>query len=336
MKSDIISSKSLASDHKLLIKWYNANKRNLPWRQNKDPYRIWLSEVMLQQTTVVAVIPYFERFLLRFPNIQSLAAAEVHEVEEAWAGLGYYSRARNLHKAAIELSKIDFPKTWQELIQLPGFGPYTSRAVSSIAFQEKVGVIDGNVIRVLTRYLGLKWKWWEPQWRDKLQEISDRFAELGEADSVNQGLMELGATVCTPQSPTCMMCPWLKSCKAHQEDLIEKLPLKKVRRKPEVWIWHVDLVQNRQKELGLVVNDYLPFLKGKPVFPGRIYQSEKKPTQFDLKHSITHHNIYVLIQKGKVSTKKKYQWSSAENLKKLNPSSALQKILRVADKKGHV
>ena len=126
-------------DQKTLIDWYNINKRDLPWRKNRDAYRIWISEVMLQQTTVAAVIPYYEKFINRFPTIKKLAAAAEPEVIEMWAGLGYYSRARNLHKAAQVLSKKGFFRKAEELIQLPGFGPYTSRAVASLAFGEKVG-----------------------------------------------------------------------------------------------------------------------------------------------------------------------------------------------------
>src|SRR5262245_51375573 len=132
--------------------WFKENQRPLPWRLNRDPYRIWISETMLQQTTTTAVIPYFERFVKRFPDLQALARATVGEVVEAWAGLGYYSRARNLHKSAVALAaQGGFPSTAHELENFPGFGPYTSKAVASLAFDEAVGVVDGNVIRVLAR-----------------------------------------------------------------------------------------------------------------------------------------------------------------------------------------
>jgi len=146
-----------------LMNWYEINKRSLPWRTNQDPYRIWISEIMLQQTTVVAVIPFYEKFLNNFKTVSDLAEATEAEVLKNWSGLGYYSRARNIHKAAKLLSESGFAKTAVELAELPGFGPYTSRAVSSICFEEKVGVLDGNVIRVLCRYLGLNYQWWNPQ-----------------------------------------------------------------------------------------------------------------------------------------------------------------------------
>ncbi|NUN05432.1 MAG: A/G-specific adenine glycosylase, partial [Bdellovibrio sp.] len=224
-------------DHKQLTQWYKKNLRPLPWRENKNPYRIWLSEVMLQQTTVVAVIPYFEKFLNKFPTVQDLANAPESDVLEAWAGLGYYSRARNLHKAAKALATHGFPATAAELLQLPGFGPYTSRAVASIAFGEKVGVLDGNVIRVLSRRYGLKLEWWNSKGRDTLQGISNDLSALGNADIVNQGLMELGATVCTPQKVICMLCPWASTCVSREKNLVDKLPLKKPRKESEVWVW---------------------------------------------------------------------------------------------------
>lgn len=317
-------------DHKQLTQWYKKNQRALPWRSNKDPYRIWLSEVMLQQTTVVAVIPYFEKFISRFPTVQDLADASENEVLEAWAGLGYYSRARNLHKAAKALSTFGFPQTAADLLNLPGFGPYTSRAVASIAFGEKVGVLDGNVIRVLSRRYGLKLEWWSRQGRDHLQKISDDFAELGQADLVNQGLMELGATVCTPQKVTCILCPWASNCVSRENQLIETLPLKKPRKQSEVWVWH-PLVTIKDEKVALVKNDYAPFLKGQMIFPGEISKEKNKPKAYDVKHNITHHDIFVQISLRKSFSGKNISWVNLKDLKKVNPSSLLQKVLRKVD-----
>lgn len=314
------------NDHKQLTQWYGKNKRSLPWRENKNPYRIWLSEVMLQQTTVVAVIPYFEKFLSKFPTVQDLAQAPEAEVLEAWAGLGYYSRARNLHKAAKALAAGGFPKTAAELLELPGFGPYTSRAVASIAFGEKVGVLDGNVIRVLSRRFGLKLEWWNNKGRDQLQKISDELSLLGQADVVNQGLMELGATVCTPQKVLCMMCPWAATCVSREKNLVEKLPLKKPRKESEVWVWK-PVVAVKNKKVALVQNDYAPFLKGQMIFPGEISQEKNKPKAYDAKHNITHHDIFIQITEKKSLAGKKLQWIDLKELKKVNPSSLLQKVL---------
>nr|WP_295903863.1 A/G-specific adenine glycosylase [uncultured Bdellovibrio sp.] len=313
-------------DHKQLTQWYKKNNRALPWRENKDPYRIWLSEVMLQQTTVVAVIPYFEKFLKKFPTVQDLAKAPESEVLEAWAGLGYYSRARNLHKAAKALAENGFPQTAAELLELPGFGPYTSRAVASIAFGEKVGVLDGNVIRVLSRRYGLKLEWWNNKGREQLQTISDELAALGQSDVVNQGLMELGATVCTPQKVTCMLCPWAATCVSREKNLVEKLPLKKPRKESEVWVWK-PLVAIKDRKVALVKNDYAPFLKGQMIFPGEIAMEKNKPKAYDAKHNITHHDIFIQISQRKSVAGKNIEWVDLKELKKVNPSSLLQKVL---------
>ncbi|KYG68527.1 A/G-specific adenine glycosylase [Bdellovibrio bacteriovorus] len=317
-------------DHKQLTQWYKKNQRALPWRENKDPYRIWLSEVMLQQTTVVAVIPYFEKFLKKFPTVQDLAQAPENEVLEAWAGLGYYSRARNLHKAAKALAENGFPKTAAELLELPGFGPYTSRAVASIAFGEKVGVLDGNVIRVLSRRYGLKLEWWNNKGRETLQKISDELSLLGNADVVNQGLMELGATVCTPQKVTCMLCPWVNTCVSREKNLVEKLPLKKPRKESEVWVWK-PFVAIKDRKVALVKNDYAPFLKGQMIFPGEIAMEKNKPKDYDVKHNITHHDIFIQIHSKKSVSGKNIEWVELKELKKVNPSSLLQKVLHKVD-----
>lgn len=234
---------------KELLDWYRNNKRDLPWRQNRDPYRIWVSEVMLQQTTVAAVIPYYEKFMKRFPTVHQLASASEQEVIEYWAGLGYYSRARNLHKAAKEISEKGFPKTAAELIELSGFGPYTSSAVASLAFNEKVGVLDGNVIRVLSRVNGLSLKWWLPKEREQLQKLSNELAQTEFNSEINQGLMELGATVCTPKKTLCLLCPWKKFCKALKADIVDKLPLSKPKQAGEIWVWDMELYLQKRSDL---------------------------------------------------------------------------------------
>lgn len=325
----------LKADHRSLVQWYKKNQRALPWRESKDPYRIWLSEVMLQQTTVVAVIPYFERFLKKFPRLKNLAEAPEADVLEAWAGLGYYSRARNLHKAAKALHAGGFPETAAELLELPGFGPYTSRAVASIAFGEKVGVLDGNVIRVLSRKYGISLDWWTPKGRIQLQKISDDMALHGQADFLNQGLMELGATVCTPQKVLCLMCPWATSCVAREQNLIEALPVKKPRKKSEVWVWQ-PIVTIKDQKVALITNDYAPFLKGQMIFPGQIAKEKNKPKAYDAKHNITHHDIFIQITRKKANSSrdgnaKPVTWVALKDLKKINPSSLLQKVLAKVD-----
>lgn len=320
---------------KLLLEWYKANHRNLPWRANRDPYKIWLSETMLQQTTVVAVIPYFERFIAKFPNVKALAQANLDEVYELWAGLGYYSRARNLHKAAQILAENGFATSYEQLIELPGFGPYTSRAVSSIAFDEPVGVLDGNVIRVLSRIYGINSDWWSTKPRQELQKLSDELAQTGPSHQMNQALMELGATICTPQKTMCLLCPWKTHCRGLKKNMVAQLPKKKARKNSEVWIWNPILSLQKDKVL-VCKNEYAPFLKGQLLFPGKIKKSIDKPKTFDLKHSITHHAIYIKIDaiphlKLKSKTLKDefgdLQWIAIKDLKKINPSSLLTKVL---------
>lgn len=316
---------------KLLLAWYKENRRDLPWRRNRDPYKIWISEVMLQQTTVTAVIPYYENFLKRFPTLKALAQAPLNEVLEMWAGLGYYSRARNLHKSAQALSSAGFPKSSAELLEYPGFGPYTARAVASLAFDEAVGVLDGNVIRILTRVNGWDLNWWEQKSRAQLQSTADEIASAGPSCDLNQAMMELGATVCTPQNPICLLCPWKSHCVAFQTGRIADLPKKKPRKQSEVWVWAPEIFKKGEK-IALVKNSYAPFLKGQMIFPGSIKQQNKKPKTFDLKHGITHHNIYIRIENSPetpISSRfEEFEWVAVKDIKKINPSSLLQKVLQ--------
>jgi A/G-specific adenine glycosylase len=316
-------------DQSSLISWYHDNHRDLPWRRTKDPYFIWISEVMLQQTTVVAVLPYYDLFLKAFPDLKTLANAPLEQVLEHWSGLGYYSRARNLHKAAQALLKNGgFPKTASELETFPGFGPYTSRAVSTFAFQEKVGVLDGNVIRVLSRRFGLPVQLWLPKERKALQVRADELAQIKNPDTFNQAIMELGATICTPSSPSCILCPWNSRCIARHESRVLELPLKKPKMNFESWVWQPELSVNKG-HVAFVQNEKMPFLKGQWVFPGIIKRVKKKPSQYDVKHGITRFDIYIQIKNKKLSAKefKSVKWVPLDQVKRINPTSLIQKIL---------
>jgi A/G-specific adenine glycosylase len=333
MNQPVAHTKPNLESAQVLVAWYNGVKRVLPWRINRDPYRIWVSEVMLQQTTVAAVVPYYERFMARFPNIKSLAKAPQVDVLEHWAGLGYYSRARNLHKAAQELAASGFPKSFSDLIKLPGFGPYTARAVASLAFGEKTGVLDGNVIRVLSRRYGLKLEWWKPPARTVLQEIVDRLAQVDDSSSLNQGLMELGATVCTPKSPACVLCPWVKECRARLENQISELPLKRPRREREIWQWRPKVIE-RRGSIMLVPNTYAPFLKGHWILPGEAALVRKAPKGFDYKGTVTHHDIFVSVSSAIVSSSagaskkgKDIKWVKLDQLPREIPASLIRKAI---------
>ena len=323
---------SNTQEQKLFI-WYENNKRDLPWRKNKNPYFIWISETMLQQTTTTAVIPYFHRFIKTFPTLESLANAKEADVLVAWSGLGYYSRARNLHKAAKQLHDLkSFPTSAEELIALPGFGPYTSRAVSSIAFNEKVGVLDGNVIRVLSRLNNIKSQWWKTQERKQLQSISDEMAQYKNSATMNQALMELGATICTPKSPYCLSCPWVKNCKSLKANTNNELPMKKPKKSFEIYQWNPEVYTkeiNKKVHVALIKNDYAPFLKKQWLFPGTISKKSSKPKTFDFKHTITHHQIYTIPKFKKQlppSLNSKITWVHINEIKKWNPTSLVEKV----------
>jgi A/G-specific adenine glycosylase len=209
-----------------LAKWYGSAKRDLPWRRTTDPYAITVSEVMLQQTQVVTVIPYYERWLKSFPTWEALACAKEHDVIKAWEGLGYYRRARNLQALAKAVAGDggELPRSEEGLRGLPGVGPYTAAAVGSIAFGLPLAVLDGNVMRVLTRLLALSEDIALPQTRAKLQEIANEFLDKRDPSTHNQAVMELGATVCLPRKPLCLICPLHEGCRGR--DRAEEFPVK--------------------------------------------------------------------------------------------------------------
>ena len=216
-----------------LLAWYERSRRDLPWRRSRDPWAIWVSEVMLQQTTVKTATPYFERFLERFPTLVALAAAEEEAVVAAWSGLGYYHRARNLHRGARHVAERHegrFPDTLEAALAVPGVGLYTASAILSIAFGRPLPVVDGNVRRVLARLFALR----GPEYRkdgpyyNRAEELLDR----ERPGDWNQAVMELGATVCQPRRPACPACPVRKHCRALAQGLVDELPESRARRAP--------------------------------------------------------------------------------------------------------
>jgi A/G-specific adenine glycosylase len=218
---------------KQLLDWFRKFQRDLPWRRTKDPYRIWVSEIMLQQTRVAAAIPYYERFLERFPDVRVLAEAPQEEVLRLWSGLGYYSRARNLQQAAQQIvakHRGEFPRKLEEALALPGIGAYTAAAILSIAYGARLAVLDGNVARVLARLGAIRGDLREPQrWRG-LQETADALLAPDEPGNWNQAMMELGATLCTPRSPQCLLCPVAEFCEARKQGIAEAVPEKRKKR----------------------------------------------------------------------------------------------------------
>jgi A/G-specific adenine glycosylase len=232
MKANL-SPPQLKNFQKRLLRWFRAHKRDLPWRASRDPYRVWIAEVMLQQTRIAAVMPYYERFLHRLPDVESLARAPLAEVLKLWSGLGYYSRARNLHRAAKEIllhHNGKFPGALDAALQLPGIGCYTAAAVLSIAYDVPLGVLDGNVARVLARLLAIRGDLRQPhRWRQLAKTAQDWLAR-GSPGDWNQALMELGETICTPQNPRCEVCPVSKWCRAYKLGLTERIPSPRVKR----------------------------------------------------------------------------------------------------------
>lgn len=296
-----------------LLVWYATERRDLPWRRTRDPYAIWISEAMLQQTRVETVIGYWTRFLERFPDVRALASADESDVLAAWSGLGYYRRARSLRAAAqaiVERHGGEFPRDAEAVRALPGIGPYTTGAVLSIAFDQPEALVDGNVVRVLSRWFAhdapaaaaQRWAW------ERARELVPKSKGAGEW---NQALMELGATVCTPRSPACERCPVAKACLARARGLENVLPRAKERPESidvELVAWVVerggDVLVEQRPETGRMAGLWqLPTQQRTPrrpqLFPAELpVELAPGPELGLLRHAITHHRIRVVLQRG--------------------------------------
>jgi A/G-specific adenine glycosylase len=225
------TDKHARPDPDALLAWYDRHRRVLPWRAKKgeraDPYRVWLSEIMLQQTTVKAVAPYYAKFLARFPDVAALAAAPLDDVLKAWAGLGYYARARNLHacaRAVTEHHAGQFPDTEQGLRTLPGVGAYTAAAIAAIAFDKRASPVDGNIERVIARLFAVTAEL--PASKPQIRELAEQLTPQQRAGDFAQAMMDLGATICTPKKPACILCPWCDACAGNARNLQDILPKK--------------------------------------------------------------------------------------------------------------
>ncbi len=251
-----------------LLAWYAQHRRPLLWRQTSAPYRIWISEIMLQQTRVETVTGYYERFLHTLPNVQALAVADEQIVLKLWEGLGYYSRARNLHAAAKMICEQYggvFPADVDQLLSLPGVGSYTAGAIGSIAFGLRVPAIDGNVVRVTARCFGLQENVSQPSAQRAVRALQmELLPDSKRVGDFNQALMDLGATICTPRSPRCKACPWQESCVAHQTGLEETLPIHEKKQPPR--IVHVAVCLLTHQNRVYVEKRNASLLKGMSVF----------------------------------------------------------------------
>lgn len=254
----------------LLEDWYRSNKRDLPFRKNRDPYSVWVSEIMAQQTRIETMLPYYERWMARWPAIAALAQADLQDVLKMWEGLGYYNRARNLHKAAQLLDEENggvFYADYEKILTLPGIGPYTAAAIASIVYDEKVPAIDGNVCRVVARLDALA------------QEISGSIAQKHIASRMRswiqqstphiftQAMMELGALVCTPQSPDCEHCPLRDSCAAHGERATDEYPVKKAKSQVPIETYDCYILRNREGKIALTLQNDDNLMHGYYRFP---------------------------------------------------------------------
>lgn len=235
MKSDQLQPEYVEQLQAELLAWFRQRQRNLPWRRERDPYRIWVSEVMLQQTRVDTVIPYYERFIRLFPTLEDLARADEAEVLKVWEGLGYYSRARNLLHGVREVCERyggEVPDTKEEILSIKGIGPYTAGAILSIAYGKPVPAVDGNVMRVISRLFSIQADIAKVSTRKRIEELVQRLIPADASSHFNQGLMELGALVCLPRSPACEDCPLQAFCQAYRDGNQEALPVKAQKRPP--------------------------------------------------------------------------------------------------------
>lgn len=252
-----ISPENLA---KILLTWWDAGHADLPWRQSKDPYAIWVSEIMLQQTQITTVIPYYERWLNRFPTVQTLAEAPLDDVLKLWEGLGYYSRARNLHQAA-QTVVADYhgrlPETAVDLMQLKGIGRYTAGAIASIAFDEPAPVLDGNVIRVFSRLTDLKDDTTHTSTKNKLWQLATELVPSNRPGDYNQALMELGQQICLPAKPMCLLCPLAEPCLARQRGTQLERPVRPPRKNTPHYDVVAGIIWEKDAQMGDVNTKFL-------------------------------------------------------------------------------
>ena len=296
-----------------ILHWYAENGRDLPWRRTRDPYAVWLSEIILQQTRVAQGLAYWERFLDRFPTVDDLAAAPEDEVMRLWQGLGYYSRARNLHAAAKQVVALGgFPATLDGIRSLKGVGDYTAAAIGSIAFGLPAAVVDGNVYRVLARYFGIATPVGTTAAKKEFTKLAQRLLPADNPAAFNQGMMDFGATCCTPVNPACLTCPLQPSCQAFKTGRVELLPVKKEASKP---------VERRLTYVYVRVDGQVAIHRRGP---GDIWQGLWEPwlvdeapagarlVAKDFKHQLTHRTLladfYVWEPSAKPSLPDGYVW----------------------------
>lgn len=302
-----------------IISWFQENGRALPWRETKDPYAIWLSEIILQQTRIAQGWEYWERFMAQYPKVEDLAAASEDDVLRLWQGLGYYSRARNLHAAAKQIVALGkFPDTLENIKALKGVGDYTAAAIGSFAFDIPAAVVDGNVYRVLSRYFGIDTPINSTQGKKEFAALAQSLIPASDAVAYNQGMMDFGAIQCTPQSPKCLLCPLAETCVALREGRVEELPVKlktlKVQTRRLAYIYircNGEIAIHRRGEGDIWQGLWEPYnVSGLPALP--TFDAPLVLKAKDVKHVLTHRillaDFYLLETKKRPLLPDDYIW----------------------------
>lgn len=341
-----------------LIDWYKSQQRDLPWRKNQDPYKIWVSEVMLQQTRVDTVIPYFEAFVNRFPTVEALAEADEVEVLKAWEGLGYYSRARNLQAGVREVHEKyngKVPDDHNAISKLKGVGPYTAGAILSIAYGKPEPAVDGNVMRVMSRVLSISEDIAKQRTRKRFESIVKEMIPEGQASEFNQGLMELGAVICTPKSPKCLLCPVQSHCKAFAQGKQDELPVKGKKKPPKLVKLAVAVIRNGKNEVLIRRRPNTGLLAGMWEFPCFEVSGTGKKEQLNAKlsgtygarvewkarlrnvqHVFTHLKWELAVYEGEIreplQRQKELEWASVDKLSQYPFPVSHQKIISMIQK----
>ena len=322
---------------KIIVEWYQAAHRDLPWRNTQDPYKIWLSEIILQQTRVLQGLPYYQKFIQNYPTVTSLAEAKEQEVLRLWQGLGYYTRARNLHKCAREVVnffKGKFPPTFEELRTLPGIGDYTAAAIASFAFRQPVAVVDGNVYRVLSRVFGIDKDIASPAGKKFFSELANKLIPIQDPGTYNQAVMEFGAMHCLPKNPKCETCIFRSNCFAYQHEQQDSLPVKIKQQKITKRYFYYFLIRRgakilmmrrTKKDIWNGLFDFLLHEERRPVDPAKIFTKLFSPKREPLgalkKNRISKSYRHVLSHQVIHAHFLEVDWPSGKDLPTLLPSA---------------
>ena len=319
-----------------LLAWYRQGHRDLPWRRTRDPYCIWVSEIMLQQTRAQAVIPYYERFLARFADVDTLAAAAEEEVLALWSGLGYYSRARNLRRGAIAIRAAGgFPRDYAAIRELPGVGDYTASAIASIAFGLPHAVLDGNVLRVVARVENDASEITASAARERFRAIAQTWLDRRHPGEFNQAFMELGATVCLARNPLCLVCPLAAACRARERGTVEQLPVKRPKAEPVRLSGTLLVVRRRGRVLLRRVEPEARRMAGFWELPMREHlpRAGAGAAIGKFRHSITNHRYtFTVASVGKTPDPDgpAFRWFQPPEIERIPLSTTARKALKIA------